>query len=109
MSDQPRLLPLVDSGCGCGPAHDHSQHRAPAAPEPAGGQTYPLVGLTCGHCVASVTEEVQDIDGVRSVDIDPLPGGESRITVTGDHELLLGRVAATVSEAGYELVGETTA
>ena len=30
--------------------------------------TYTVTGMTCGHCVASVTEEVQEIPGVEDVD-----------------------------------------
>ena len=32
-------------------------------------QTYTVTGMTCGHCVASVTEEVQEIAGVENVDV----------------------------------------
>ena len=32
-------------------------------------QNYTVIGMTCGHCVASVTEEVQEIPGVEDVDV----------------------------------------
>jgi copper chaperone CopZ len=60
---------------------------------------YVVDGMTCAHCVLSVREEVGEIDGVQSVDVD-LPSG--RVTVHGpvvDDEAV--RVA--VAEAGYEL------
>jgi len=29
--------------------------------------TVNISGMTCGHCVASVTEELQELDGVQEV------------------------------------------
>ncbi|RYZ11257.1 MAG: copper chaperone, partial [Myxococcaceae bacterium] len=43
--------------------------------------TYTVTGMTCGHCVASVTEEVSEIAGVTHVDVD-LPTGQ--VSVTSD-------------------------
>jgi len=47
---------------------------------------YTVTGMTCGHCVTSVTEEVQEIPGVEdaSVDIvwDP-PWHQSMISAAG--------------------------
>jgi copper chaperone len=28
-----------------------------------------VVGMTCGHCVASVTEEITELPGVESVEV----------------------------------------
>ncbi|TDC90840.1 copper chaperone [Saccharopolyspora aridisoli] len=60
--------------------------------------TYHVTGMTCQHCVASVTEEVGAIDGVTDVKID-LPSGA--VTVVGSAEETA--VRAAVEEAGYEL------
>jgi len=62
--------------------------------------TYTVTGMTCGHCVASVTEEVQEIPGVESVEVD-LPTGA--VTVTSAAPLDDAAVAAAVEEAGYRL------
>ena len=43
--------------------------------------TYTVTGMTCAHCVASVTEEVSEIDGVTDVAVDLASGG---LTVTSD-------------------------
>ena len=43
--------------------------------------TYTVVGMTCGHCVSAVTEEVSSIPGVTGVDVDLASGG---LTVTSD-------------------------
>lgn len=61
---------------------------------------YQVTGMTCGHCVSSVTEEVGALDGVHGVDVD-LPTG--RVTVTSAAALDREVVRAAVAEAGYEL------
>ncbi|CAB4910828.1 unannotated protein [freshwater metagenome] len=61
---------------------------------------YVVTGMTCRHCVASVTEEVSEVAGVTGVDVD-LPTG--RVAVHGegvDEEA----VVAAVAEAGYKVV-----
>lgn len=64
--------------------------------------TYTVKGMTCGHCVASVTEEVQQIPGVSEVNVDLASGA---VTVTSDSPLDPTTVKAAVEEAGdYELV-----
>ena len=62
--------------------------------------TYTVEGMTCGHCVASVTEEVKQIPGVTDVDVD-LPTGA--VTVTSDADLDTAAMKAAVEEAGFEL------
>ena len=64
--------------------------------------TYTVTGMTCEHCVRSVTEEITAIDGVTAVAVD-LPTGS--VAVTSDHHLAEADVRAAVEEAGYELVG----
>ncbi|MEV6875347.1 heavy metal-associated domain-containing protein [Amycolatopsis sp. NPDC051128] len=63
-------------------------------------QTYTVTGMTCEHCVRSVTEEVSEIDGVTGVVVD-LPTG--RVTVTSSKDLDVADVRGAVKEAGYEL------
>ena len=60
--------------------------------------TYTVTGMTCGHCVASVTEEISRLDGVTGVDVDLASG---RVTVESDRSLDDSAVAAAVDEAGY--------
>ncbi|SUE16095.1 heavy-metal detoxification protein [Rhodococcus gordoniae] len=62
--------------------------------------TYTVTGMTCGHCVASVTEEVQEIPGVENVEVDLATGA---VTVTSAESLDDAAVAAAVEEAGYNL------
>jgi copper chaperone len=61
---------------------------------------YVVTGMTCGHCVASVSEEVGEISGVSDVRVD-LPNGG--LTVTSDRSLSRAEVEAAVDEAGYRL------
>lgn len=61
---------------------------------------YAVVGMSCGHCVASVREEVSEIDGVRSVEVDLATG---RLVVAGAG-FSDDAVAEAVAEAGYEVV-----
>jgi len=58
-------------------------------------------GMTCGHCVASVTEELSELPGVDSVDVELETG---RVTVTSTTELERADVEAAVTGAGYALV-----
>ncbi|ANS79053.1 Copper chaperone [Serinicoccus hydrothermalis] len=71
---------------------------------PVSNQTTKLVvsGMTCGHCVASVTEELKEVDGVLEVRVDDLvEGGDTDVFVTSDGPLDLGAARAAVEEAGY--------
>ena len=64
--------------------------------------TYTVTGMTCGHCVSAVTEEVTAVPGVTAVDVDLASG---RLTVTSDAPVDDDAVRAAVDEAGYELAG----
>ncbi|QNV40053.1 heavy-metal-associated domain-containing protein [Rothia amarae] len=61
-------------------------------------------GLTCQHCAASVTEEVQEIENVNEVNVEVVKDGQSTITIDHDGELDDAKVEAAIAEAGYELV-----
>jgi copper chaperone CopZ len=65
--------------------------------------TYNVSGMTCGHCVSAVTEELSKLDGVTAVDIDLVAGGTSPVHVSSDAPLDAAAVRAAVDEAGYEL------
>lgn len=58
---------------------------------------YKITGMTCGHCVNAVTEEVSEIDGVTNVDVQ-LEGG--KMAVTSDAEIDSEAIKAAVDEAG---------
>jgi copper chaperone len=64
--------------------------------------TYVVSGMTCGHCSSSVREEVGELDGVTSVEVDLASG---RLDVTAEQLPDTASVRAAVQEAGYELAG----
>ncbi len=63
-----------------------------------------ISGMTCGHCVASVTEELQEIDGVENVEVDLDKSGISTTTITSSKELSDSEISEAVAEAGYLVV-----
>jgi len=68
-------------------------------------QTFPVTGLTCGHCVSAVTSEVGALPGVKDVQVDLVADGTSTLSVTSDEALSDADVAAALDEAGeYRLV-----
>ncbi|WP_346619123.1 heavy-metal-associated domain-containing protein [Blastococcus montanus] len=64
--------------------------------------SYTVAGMTCGHCVNSVTEEVSQVPGVTDVEVDLATGG---LTVTSEQPVDETAVRAAVEEAGYEVSG----
>ena len=71
---------------------------------PMSTATYTVTGMTCGHCVASVTEEVTEVPGVTAVDVELASGA---VTVTSEQPLDDDAVRAAVEEAGYKLAEPT--
>jgi copper chaperone len=69
--------------------------------------TYGITGMTCGHCVSAVTEELRRLDGVTGIDVDLDAGGVSRVTVTSTVPLAEDTVREAIDEAGYQLTGAT--
>jgi copper chaperone len=67
---------------------------------PESTATFAVSGMTCGHCVSSVTEEVSALSGVTEVTVDLASG---RLTVTSAAPLQSEQVRTAVEEAGYEL------
>ncbi len=63
---------------------------------------YTVSGMSCDHCVHSVSTELLALDGVSDVAVD-LPTGLVR--VTSATPLSNEQVATAIDEAGYELVG----
>jgi copper chaperone len=74
----------------------------PDAPreDPVSDRTYTVKGMTCGHCKASVTEEIGELSGVTGVDVDLESG---RVVVSGEG-FTDDEVRRAVEEAGYQLV-----
>jgi len=65
---------------------------------------YLVEGMTCGHCVSSVTEELTEVDGVTEVSVDLASGLPSTVSVTSESPLDDATVGAAIEEAGYTFV-----
>jgi copper chaperone CopZ len=62
--------------------------------------TFTVTGMTCGHCVSSVQEEVSEVPGVRDVRVELETG---LLTVSAEGEVDAAAVRAAVAEAGYQV------
>jgi copper chaperone CopZ len=70
-------------------------------------QTFPVTGLTCGHCVGAISSELSVLAGVQDVHIDLVVDGTSTLRVTADQELSDDEVAVALDEAGdYKLASK---
>jgi len=68
--------------------------------------TYPVTGMTCGHCSTAVTAELSAVPGVQQVQVDLVAGGTSSVTVTSAQPLDRSAVESALDEAGaYRLEG----
>jgi copper ion binding protein len=61
-----------------------------------------VTGMTCRHCAMSVTEEVGEIAGVRTVDVHLESGA---VTVLADREVGRSEIADALDAAGFGLAG----
>ena len=114
-ASEPRDLGLTDknAGCACCTPSGHSAATpedamiAASAPAPVVAGVvvtdYLVDGMTCSHCVRSVTEELSAIAGVTDVDVNLNAGGTSRVRVASAAPLDDSRVRGAVEEAGYTL------
>jgi copper chaperone len=62
---------------------------------------YVVEGMTCDHCVLSVSEEVSEVAGVEQVDLEL---ASRRLVVRGER-VSDDAVRAAVADAGYEVIG----
>ena len=61
-------------------------------------ESFNVVGMSCGHCVASVTSEVSNLPGVTKVDVDLAAGA---VTVESDEPVDRDAFALAIDEAGF--------
>lgn len=64
-----------------------------------GSRLYRVVGMTCEHCVMSVTEELSEIEGVEAVKVE-LDTGRVAVSGAGFAD---EQIAKAVRAAGYEV------
>jgi copper chaperone len=58
-------------------------------------------GMSCQHCVMSVTKALGQLEGIKNVQVD-LAKGEVRFDNT--KEIASNRIEKAISDAGYEVV-----
>ena len=66
--------------------------------------TVNVSGMTCGHCVSSVSEELEALSGVEKIDVDLNAGGISTVTITSSEALSSSEIGEAIAEAGYLVV-----
>ena len=86
-------------GCGCsGGGHA-------ATPAIVSVRTdFSVEGMTCAHCVSSVTEELGEIAGVERVTVALVADGVSTVSVHSAAPLQIAPLEAAIAEAGYTVV-----
>ncbi len=67
-------------------------------------KTISIEGMTCGHCVSHVTEALNGLEGVTSVNVD-LAG--KKADVDADESVSDDTLKAAVKEAGYTATAVT--
>ena len=63
--------------------------------------TLKVKGMSCQHCVMSVTKALNQLEGIQNVQVD-LQKGEVRFDNT--KALALNRIEKAIEEAGYEVI-----
>ncbi|MGA7205896.1 MAG: cation transporter [Specibacter sp.] len=66
--------------------------------------TVNVSGMTCDHCISSVTEELTELKGVENVSVDLNSGGLSEVTITSTLTLDPAEIGEAIAEAGYLVV-----
>lgn len=62
--------------------------------------TFTVSGMTCEHCSKAVSSELTELDGVSSVSVDLVAGGDSTVRVEGDPLPGQEEITQAVAEAG---------
>ncbi|MFL4473357.1 heavy-metal-associated domain-containing protein [Paeniglutamicibacter sp. MACA_103] len=90
--------------CGCNSSEGLTITTRPEDTMAQNHITLKIDGMTCGHCVASVTEELRDVEGVTDVEVILSAGGTSTANITASTQIQETLLAQAVQEAGYTLV-----
>lgn len=60
--------------------------------------TYSVPGIHCAHCGRSIREEVSEVEGVETVDVDL----ETKVVTIRGLEVSDEHLRAAIAQAGYE-------
>ena len=97
------LLPTPTGSCGCcaprttsdpTPTTDDAENQIGTV------DAFAVTGMTCGHCVVAVTDEVSAIPGVTDVTVDLAPNSTSTLRVISEQGVTRDQIAAALDEAG---------
>lgn len=61
-------------------------------------QTFTVSRISCGHCVAAIKNELEELEGVRSIEGDP---AHKNITVEWDAPATVEQIRNTLLEINY--------
>lgn len=99
-----------DSACGCGEgicgtgmSVDTKETKEDLKMSET-SKDYLVEGMTCAHCVGSVTKAVAGIAGVEDVEIELNAGGASKVSITSEGPIDENVLSAAIEDAGYSLV-----
>lgn len=96
-------LGLKDANAGCACCASPTDAAAAETSQSALARDVFVDGMTCSHCVSSVTDELSSVDGVESVTISLNAGATSRVTIHSAVAVDPSLIKAAVEEAGYTL------
>ncbi|MEU6968816.1 heavy-metal-associated domain-containing protein [Kitasatospora aureofaciens] len=102
MSETTVTVESSSTGGSCCGSCGTGAGKAPATAAAAERAVFQVKGMTCGHCVSSVTAELEKVAGVTEVAVDLATG---QVTVDSTAPLADTDVAAAIDEAGYALIG----
>ncbi|WP_248963208.1 heavy-metal-associated domain-containing protein [Sphaerisporangium perillae] len=88
------------TACSCG-TQDSTGTTTRLATDEGAGRVYSVSGMTCGHCVSSVSAQIGKVEGVSDVQVD-LAGGAVMVSGSGFSD---EQIRAAVKQAGYEPAG----
>jgi copper chaperone len=97
------LTATNESACSC----CATAATPPSTEASAGAVTLDVLveGMTCSHCVMSVTEELSEIEGVADVSVELNPGGASKVSIASSNLIDPQQIRDAVEGAGYTLAG----
>jgi copper chaperone len=64
--------------------------------------TVTVTGMSCSGCASSVREEIGEIPGVHTVDVDL---GSGKVIIESEAPVETAAIKNAVEEAGYQLAG----
>ncbi|MGK2855140.1 MAG: heavy-metal-associated domain-containing protein [Microbacteriaceae bacterium] len=107
-SETIRPLPMASASVSCACCAPDASTSAVAqngvAAADAVEASFAVEGMTCSHCVSSVSREVGAIPGVGAVTVDLVANGVSTVHVTSASAVPTEAVQSAIEEAGYTLV-----